>query len=90
MYTETMHFIKIITFSVLAAIMPVQQVEAGPVAYGICQTGCAGVVVACYSAAGAVFGTVAAPVAPPALLACNGAFGACSAKCALIALAPTP
>lgn len=85
-----MRFTKIATFYVLAAFMPVPQAEAGPLAYGICQTGCAGVVVACYSAAGAVFGTVAAIAAPPAIAACNTAFGACSAKCAIVALAPTP
>ncbi|RPA97681.1 hypothetical protein L873DRAFT_1809484 [Choiromyces venosus 120613-1] len=66
---------------------------AGPISYGICQGGCAGVVVACYSAAGAVFGTVpaAAAVAIPALAACNSAFGSCSAVCATVALfAPIP
>ncbi|CAF1122499.1 unnamed protein product, partial [Rotaria sordida] len=65
--------------------------SAGPVAYGICQAGCAALAVACYSAAGAVFGTVTAGIGtPPAIMACNSAFGVCSAKCALIALAPTP
>lgn len=29
--------------------------NAGPIGYGICQAGCAGVVTACYAAAGAVF-----------------------------------
>ncbi|RPA97680.1 hypothetical protein L873DRAFT_1809479 [Choiromyces venosus 120613-1] len=66
---------------------------AGPISYGICQSGCAGVVVACYSAAGAVFGTVpaAAAAAIPALAACNSAFGTCSHVCATVALlAPIP
>jgi len=66
-------------------------VQAGPAAYGICQAGCAAVVVACYAAAGAIFGTVTAGVgAPPAILACNVAFGKCSVACAAIALTPTP
>jgi hypothetical protein len=67
-------------------------IEAGPIAYGICQTGCAALVVACYSGAGAVFGTVTAGIGTaPALLACNSAFALCSTKCAAIALlAPTP
>ncbi|KZV67638.1 hypothetical protein PENSPDRAFT_47648 [Peniophora sp. CONT] len=67
-------------------------VSAGPIAYGICQTGCNAVVVACYAGAGAVFGTVvAAPAAPAAILACNAALGTCSAACATVALfAPTP
>lgn len=84
-----MRFTKITTLSVLAAFMPVQQAEAGPAAYALCQGGCSTLVVACYSAAGAVFGTVLAAAAPPAIAACNTAFGACSAKCALVALAPT-
>jgi len=66
---------------------------AGPISYGICQSGCACVVVACYTAAGAVFGTVpgAAAAACPAILACNSAFGTCSATCAGVTLlAPIP
>lgn len=65
-------------------------VLAGPAAYGICQAGCSGIVVACYGAAGFTFGTVvAAAAAPPAILTCNSAFGACQAACAAAALAPT-
>lgn len=63
----------------------------GPIAYAICQGGCAGVVTACYAAAGAVFGTVAAAAAPPAIMACNTAWGTCQAACAATALiAPIP
>ncbi|GAA6028274.1 hypothetical protein JCM8097_006951 [Rhodosporidiobolus ruineniae] len=58
--------------------------------YGICQAGCASLVVACYSAAGAVFGCVAAVAAPPAILACNSAFGSCQAACVVAGLAPIP
>ncbi|KAF8869836.1 hypothetical protein BD779DRAFT_640049 [Infundibulicybe gibba] len=44
----------------------------GPVAYGICQTGCNSLAVACYAAAGFTFGTViAAPATPAVILACN-------------------
>ncbi|KAJ7080818.1 hypothetical protein B0H15DRAFT_786982 [Mycena belliarum] len=70
----------------------VSLVEAGPIAYGICQTGCNTVTVACYAGAGLVFGTVvAAPAAPAAAIACNVALGTCSAACATVALfAPTP
>ncbi|CAF0915876.1 unnamed protein product [Rotaria sordida] len=72
-------------------ILTASCIEAGPVAYGICQAGCAAVVVACYAAAGAVFGTVTAGAATaPAILACNVAFGKCSVACAAIALTPTP
>ncbi|KAI0326570.1 hypothetical protein GY45DRAFT_1328721 [Cubamyces sp. BRFM 1775] len=67
-------------------------VHAGPIAYGLCQTGCNAVVVACYAAAGATFGTITAGVGTPAaIIACNVALGQCSAACASIALfAPTP
>lgn len=66
---------------------------AGPLgilAYGVCQAGCASVVVACYSAAGVAFGTMLAAAAPPAIVACNAGQGACYAACAAIALAPAP
>ncbi|KAF2447884.1 hypothetical protein P171DRAFT_354022 [Karstenula rhodostoma CBS 690.94] len=63
---------------------------AGPIGYGICQTGCAAIVVACYSAAGFTFGTVLAAAAPPAILACNSAYGTCQAACAVVLLGPTP
>ncbi|KAK8210875.1 hypothetical protein IWZ01DRAFT_541846 [Phyllosticta capitalensis] len=65
-----------------ASLALVASVAAGPCAYGICQTGCAAVVVACYAAAGFTFGTVAAPMAPPAIIACNSAYGTCQAACA--------
>lgn len=80
----------IILFAVLLLLSSFQ-VEAGPIGYGICQTGCAAVAVACYSAGGFTFGTVTAGVGAPAVvLACNAAFGTCSAKCALVCLLPTP
>jgi hypothetical protein len=75
----------------LATAILFGQSAAGPVGYGICQTGCSGLVVACYTAAGATFGTVVAAAATPAaILGCNAAFGACSAKCAAVLLAPIP
>ncbi|KDQ08146.1 hypothetical protein BOTBODRAFT_139194 [Botryobasidium botryosum FD-172 SS1] len=65
---------------------------AGPIAYGLCQTGCNTLAVACYAAAGFQFGTVVAAAATPAtILACNAGLGTCSATCATVALlAPTP
>ncbi|KAH9851373.1 hypothetical protein C2E23DRAFT_886554 [Lenzites betulinus] len=75
----------------LAALSAAPAAHAGPLAYGICQTGCNALVVACYAGAGAVFGTVTAGVGTPAaIVACNVALGQCSAACALIVLAPTP
>lgn len=66
-------------------------VLGGPLAYGICQTGCNAVVVACYAAGGATFGTVTAGAGVPAvILGCNVALGTCMAGCVAAGLAPTP
>ncbi|KAF4339535.1 hypothetical protein FBEOM_6561 [Fusarium beomiforme] len=65
--------------------------HAGPVAYGVCQAGCASVAMACYAAGGATWGATAGATAPATIVACNSAFGACSAACAQTALiAPIP
>lgn len=77
----------ILAIITMAALIPMA--HGGLLAYGVCQAGCAAVVVACYSVAGFTFG-VALPVVPPALLVCNAAFGKCQAACAVVALAPTP
>jgi hypothetical protein len=78
----------------LALVTSPQTAEAGLVgtlAYGMCQSGCNAVVVACYSAAGFTFGTVTAGLGTPlAIIGCNVALGTCMASCAAIALAPTP
>lgn len=63
--------------------------RAGPAAYGVCQAGCAGIAVACYSAAGAVMGVTAGAAAPPAVLACNAAYGSCQAACWAALALPT-
>ncbi|KAM6501371.1 hypothetical protein JOM56_004385 [Amanita muscaria] len=86
-----MRFSKIFLTFVLVATAP-SIVQAGPLSYGLCQTGCNTVAVACYAAAGFTFGTVvAAPAAPVAIIACNAALGTCSAACATVGLfAPTP
>jgi hypothetical protein len=53
-------------------------VSAGPLSYGICQTGCNALVVACYGAAGFTFGTVTAGVGvPAAIVGCNAGLGVC-------------
>ena len=77
-------FAASIGFLVLAG-----SVSAGPAAYGICQAGCAVVVMACYSAAGFTWGATLGASAPPTILACNTAFGTCQAACAATLLAPT-
>ncbi|KAI0644389.1 hypothetical protein C8Q79DRAFT_912887 [Trametes meyenii] len=81
--------IPLATFLTAVAIIPTAY--AGPFSYGICQTGCNTVAVACYAAAGAVFGTVTAGVGTPvAILACNAALGTCSAACIAAGFAPIP
>ncbi|EKV04715.1 hypothetical protein PDIG_41350 [Penicillium digitatum PHI26] len=64
-------------------------VSAGPAAYGVCQAGCATVVMAFYSAAGFTWGATMGATVPASILACNPAFGKCQAACASVLLAPT-
>ncbi|KAF8808937.1 cysteine-rich protein [Phlegmacium glaucopus] len=75
----------------IISMMPTS-VFAGPIAYGICQTGCNALAVTCYAAAGYTFGTVvASPAAPAVVQSCNAGLAACSTACATVALlAPTP
>ncbi|KAF1987320.1 hypothetical protein K402DRAFT_57907 [Aulographum hederae CBS 113979] len=63
-------------------------VSAGPASYGICQAGCASVVMACYAAAGANWGAVLAFGAPSAVATCNAAFGPCQSACHVVACIP--
>ncbi|KAL8367064.1 hypothetical protein RB599_010973 [Gaeumannomyces hyphopodioides] len=63
---------------------------AGPAAYGVCQAGCAAIVMACYSAAGFTWGATLGVSAPATIIACNTSFGTCQAACAAVLLSPTP
>jgi hypothetical protein len=76
--TLTMKFYLSITITLLCVV---NTVFAGPISYGICQAGCATIVMACYSAAGATWGVTAGVSAPATVLACNVAFGKCQAAC---------
>ncbi|KAF8463718.1 cysteine-rich protein [Kalaharituber pfeilii] len=80
--------------TLLPALLLVTGTEAGPIGYALCQGGCATVVMACYTAAGAVWGTnpwLAAGVPVPAVIVgCNSAYAGCQATCAAVALSPTP
>lgn len=78
----------LLTTTVLLAINGVA--HAGPIGYGICQAGCAAVVMACYGAAGFTWGATAGATAPASIVACNSAFGTCQAACAAVLLGPTP
>ncbi|KAF9114376.1 hypothetical protein BGX27_011009 [Mortierella sp. AM989] len=65
--------------------------SAGPLAYGICQTGCNGLAVACYTAAGFTFGTLTAGLGIPAVIVgCNTGLGTCMVACVVAGFAPTP
>ncbi|KAJ7387352.1 hypothetical protein OS493_004343 [Desmophyllum pertusum] len=65
--------------------------HSGLLAYGICQTGCNAVWVACVTAAGGVAGVSTGGAAvPAAILACNFAQGVCMAACVAAGLSPTP
>lgn len=78
--------------TLFAVLLASSNVQAGPLAYGICQAGCAGIAVACFAAAGFTFGTVAGAViaASPVLAACNTAYGGCYAACSAALVLPTP
>jgi hypothetical protein len=79
-----------------AIILMVPYAKASLITYGVCQSGCAGLAVACYAralymfgtvttTAGYVFGTVTAGVGTaPAILSCNNTFGKCSSTCSSI------
>ncbi|KAG2208688.1 hypothetical protein INT47_007787 [Mucor saturninus] len=83
-------FLKLCLFVVVVSCL-VGQSYAGPLAYGICQTGCNALVVTCYTAAGAVFGTVTAGAGvPAAILGCNAGLGLCMAGCVAAGFSPTP
>ncbi|KLO07918.1 hypothetical protein SCHPADRAFT_944882 [Schizopora paradoxa] len=75
---------------VVVVVASAQNVLGGLLAYGLCQTGCNVLAAACYAAAGATFGTIAAPAAPAAVVGCNGALGTCMAACSVAVIAPTP
>ena len=76
---------------ILFAVLFQKEIEAGLAGYGICQTGCNTVWVACVAAAGGTAGVTTAGVAvPAAILACNAANGVCMAACIAALAAPIP
>jgi hypothetical protein len=61
----------------------------GIAAYGVCQSGCNALVVACYAAAGFTFGTVTAGTGiPAAVVGCNAGLGLCMAGCVAAGVGP--
>ena len=80
----------LVKISIMLALLP-STVNSGLLAYGICQTGCNTVWVACVSGAGGVAGVSTGGAAvPAAILACNAAQGVCMAACVAAGVSPTP
>jgi hypothetical protein len=79
---------KLLSVAFAASILTIA--SAGPAAYGVCQAGCSGVVMACYGAAGFTWGATLGATAPASIIACNAAYGTCQAACAAVLLTPTP
>jgi hypothetical protein len=74
---------------VLVILTILRLTNAGPMAYGICQTGYKVLGVACYAAAGFVFGTVTADAGIPLVIfECNAALGTCMITCVVAGFAP--
>lgn len=79
------------TLAFVLLLLGLAKVSAGLLAYGIYQTGCNALVVACYASAGAVFGTITAGLGTlPAIIGCNVALGTCMASCVAAGCLPTP
>ncbi|KAL3475096.1 hypothetical protein BJX99DRAFT_230241 [Aspergillus californicus] len=74
----------------LSLLLMAGTASAGPAGYGICQAGCAAVVMACYGAAGFTWGATLGATAPATIIACNAGYSTCQAACAAVLLAPTP
>ncbi|OCK77742.1 hypothetical protein K432DRAFT_436347 [Lepidopterella palustris CBS 459.81] len=87
---QCQNLLIIVRFSVPLAIILAGAASTGPIGYGICQGGCATIVMACYGAAGATWGATLGATAPATVIACNSAYGACQAACASVLLLPTP
>jgi hypothetical protein len=83
--------LKLAAYLIAFSMFWLQQVNAGPIAYGICQSGCNFAAVACYAAAGFTFGTVTGGVGvPAAIVTCNTSLGTCMTCCIAAGFAPTP
>lgn len=66
-----------IVSTVLILALNISATLAGLCAYGVCQAGCATVVMACYGAAGFTWGATLGATALASIIACNTAFGSC-------------
>jgi hypothetical protein len=72
----------------ICAMLFIGYTKAGLITYGICQSGCNALWVACVTGAGGVAGvTTGGTVVIPAVAACCKAQGVCMSACAVVALA---
>ena len=84
-------FLSIMILLTLIGGLFVNETDGGILAYGICQTGCNSVWVACVAAAGGTAGVTTGGIGvPAAIVACNAAQGVCMAACVAAGLTPTP
>ena len=82
---------KLILLLILLVVVFQEDIHAGPIAAGICYSGCNAVWVACVSAGGGTAGVSTGGAAvPAAIIACNAAQGVCMANCMAALAAPTP
>merc|ERR1712080_708687 len=90
-YLSTMKISSMGLVTILVFYSCLSLSHGGPAAYGLCQTGCNTVWVACVAAAGGTAGvSTGGAGVPAAILACNAANGVCMATCAGLLLTPTP
>ena len=76
---------------IISLLLMSEMASAGPIAAGICYTGCNTVWVACVAAAGGTAGVTTGGLGvPAAILACNAAQGVCMAGCVAALALPTP
>ncbi|TDZ41239.1 hypothetical protein CTRI78_v009824 [Colletotrichum trifolii] len=72
----------------LLALALLPAVICGPIEYGICQSGCAAILRACYVPKGARWREEGGFPAPPSTKKCDDAFWDCQDRCEIVAYAP--
>ncbi|CAE6512885.1 unnamed protein product [Rhizoctonia solani] len=78
-------------FAFVAVALNASQVQAGPIAMGMCYSACNAGYVTCCTAAGTTAGTFTLGLGvPAAVAACSVVQGACMAACVPLGVAPIP
>lgn len=86
--TSNIMKLNLLTTLLTTTLLTSAPVFAGPVSYAACQAGCAGIVMACYAAAGFTWGATLGATAPASIIACNSAYAGCQSVCAGLTLGP--